>query len=57
MDMGEAAVQQCKAAKRIAEATLEHTVICSPIDGMIIDRRIDIGQTVVASSFTLRVCS
>ena len=51
VDMGEAAVQQCEAAKRIAEATLKHTVICSPIDSMIIDRRIDIGQTVVASSF------
>ena len=49
--VGEAAVQQCKAAITIAEATLERTVIRSPIDGMIIDRRIDIGQTVVVSFF------
>jgi HlyD family secretion protein len=51
VDVGAAAIQQCEAAKRIAEATLEHTVIRSPIDGMIIDRRIDIGQTVVVSFF------
>ncbi len=50
VDMGKATVRQCRAAQRIAEATLEHTVIRSPIDGMILDRRIDVGQAVIASS-------
>lgn len=35
-----------------AEIDLEHTVICSPIDGTVIDRSVDAGQTVAASLST-----
>ena len=53
---GEAAILQARAAVAQAEATasraqlnLGYCVIKSPVDGVIIDRRVNIGQTVVAS--------
>jgi HlyD family secretion protein len=49
--VGEATLQQCEATKKIAEANLENTVIKSPIDGIVIDRRVNIGQTVIVSFF------
>ena len=47
--IGKAVVQQNVATLQIAESNLENTIIKSPIDGVIVDRRVDIGQTVVAS--------
>ena len=47
--IAQAAVKQCEATLRIAKSNLNYTVIKSPIDGVIIDRRIDVGQTVVAA--------
>ena len=47
--IGEAVVQQNRATLCIAQSDLDHTVIKSPIDGVVVDRRVDIGQTVVAS--------
>jgi HlyD family secretion protein len=44
-----AAVDQQKALLASAKKNLEYTVISSPIKGTIIDRRVNIGQTVVAS--------
>jgi HlyD family secretion protein len=54
--LSEAAVVQAKAATVQAQATLEKAqrnlkfcTIMSPVEGVIIDRRVNIGQTVVAS--------
>jgi HlyD family secretion protein len=45
----EAATSQARASLRQAEIDLEKTVIASPIDGIVIARSVDIGQTVAAS--------
>ena len=47
--IGEAAVRQSEASLCIARTNLDYTVIRSPSDGVIIDRRVNVGQTVVAS--------
>ena len=44
-----AAVQQARAAVDEAHVNLEHTVISSPIDGIVIARNVDVGQTVAAA--------
>jgi HlyD family secretion protein len=46
---GEAAVRENEASLRIAKTNFDYTVIKSPSDGVIIDRRVNVGQTVVAS--------
>jgi len=43
------AVQQAEANLRKAMQNLDYTIIRSPVKGVIIDRRVNIGQTVVAS--------
>jgi HlyD family secretion protein len=48
--LAETGVAQAQASLTNAEANLEYTNITSPVDGMIIDRKIDPGQT-LASSF------
>ena len=45
----EAQVTQARAALRQAEVNLAKTVITSPIDGIVIARNVDVGQTVAAS--------
>ena len=45
----EAQVNQARAAVRQAEVNLAKTVITSPIDGIVIARNVDVGQTVAAS--------
>ncbi len=45
----EADVQSADASLKRAEKNLEYTTIRSPIKGVIIDRRVNIGQTVVSS--------
>jgi|CXWL01.1.fsa_nt_gi HlyD family secretion protein len=45
----QASVQSAKAALSAAKVDLDHTVIRSPIDGVVIARNIDLGQTVAAS--------
>jgi len=47
--VGEAVISQAEAALRLARTNLDYTVIKSPVQGVIIDRRVNIGQTVVAS--------
>lgn len=49
LGVGKAAVSQAKAALTQAEISLSYTTIKSPVKGQIIDRRVNIGQTVVAS--------
>ncbi len=45
----EAQVEQYKASLELTEVTLEYTVIKSPVDGIVISRNVDTGQTVAAS--------
>ena len=45
----QAAVTQSEASLRQNEVNLQHTVIESPIDGLVISRNVDVGQTVAAS--------
>jgi HlyD family secretion protein len=42
-------VAQKKAAVDVAQTNLGHTIIRSPIDGVVVNRTIDVGQTVAAS--------
>jgi HlyD family secretion protein len=45
----EAQVQQAAAALQLAEVNLAHTTITSPIDGIVVSRDVNVGQTVAAS--------
>jgi HlyD family secretion protein len=45
----QAQVAQAEAALRLAEINLTHTTITSPIDGVVVSRSVDVGQTVAAS--------
>jgi HlyD family secretion protein len=49
IEVGKAAVAQQQSTLDLAETNLSYTVIKSPVKGTIIDRRVNIGQTVVAS--------
>jgi HlyD family secretion protein len=44
-----AQVQQAEAALSLAEVNLSHTTITSPIDGVVVSRDVNVGQTVAAS--------
>src|SRR3954468_20101813 len=44
----EAAVTQSQASLQQANVNLEHTIIQAPIDGLVISRNVDVGQTVNA---------
>src|SRR5947207_122306 len=48
-DGGAAVVAQAQAGLKMAQANLEYTKITSPIDGTVVDRQYDVGQTVAAS--------
>jgi HlyD family secretion protein len=48
-DAARAQIAQMKASLRIAETNLGYTKILSPVDGTVISRNIDVGQTVAAS--------
>jgi HlyD family secretion protein len=45
----EAQVTQARASLNQAQVNLDHTIIRSPIDGTVISRNVDVGQTVAAS--------
>src|SRR5436190_11188810 len=45
----EAQVQQAAAALQLAEVNLTHATITSPIDGVVVSRDVNVGQTVAAS--------
>ncbi len=45
----QAQVQQSTASVQLAEVNLSHTTIKSPIDGVVVSRNVDVGQTVAAS--------
>lgn len=44
-----AQLEQARAALRVAETNLRYTRILSPVDGIVISRNVDVGQTVAAS--------
>ena len=44
-----AQVEQATASLRLAEVNLAHTTITSPIDGVVVSRDVNVGQTVAAS--------
>jgi HlyD family secretion protein len=46
---GEAQVKQQEAALRQAQIDLNHTYIRAPVDGTVVSRNVDVGQTVAAS--------
>lgn len=45
----QAQVAQKRAALDVAQTNLDHTIIRSPIDGIVTNRTVDVGQTVAAS--------
>jgi HlyD family secretion protein len=49
LQAAKARVAQTRAARRQAETNLAYTTITSPIDGVVISRDVDVGQTVAAS--------
>lgn len=49
LDQAKSQIDQSTAAVTIAKVNLDHTVIASPIDGVVISRSVDVGQTVAAS--------
>ena len=49
LDSAKAQVAQSQAALRQAEINLERTVIIAPVDGVVVSRTVDVGQTVAAS--------
>jgi HlyD family secretion protein len=44
-----AQVAQRKAAVEVAQTNVDHTIIRAPIDGTVVNRAVDVGQTVAAS--------
>jgi HlyD family secretion protein len=49
VQQAQAQVQQAEAALQLAEVNLAHTTITSPIDGIVVSRDVNVGQTVAAS--------
>lgn len=49
LDQASAQATQAKAAVDVASVNLERTIIRSPIDGVVVARNVDVGQTVAAS--------
>jgi HlyD family secretion protein len=45
----QAQVQQKDAVLRQAQVDLDHTIITAPVDGVVVARQVDVGQTVAAS--------
>jgi HlyD family secretion protein len=49
VEVSKAQIQVAEANLKTAETNLNYTTITSPVDGTVIDRRVNVGQTVVAS--------
>lgn len=49
VSVAESNVKQSVAALSLAKVNLGHTIITSPVDGIVISRNVDVGQTVAAS--------
>jgi len=49
MESSKAQVEQAKASLKVSETNLRYTTIRSPVNGIVISRNVDVGQTVAAS--------
>ena len=49
LDQAKASVAQAKAQLQQSQVNLDHAIISSPIDGVVVSRSVDVGQTVAAS--------
>jgi HlyD family secretion protein len=49
IESAKAQIEQTKAALKLAETNLRYTTIRSPVNGTVISRNVDVGQTVAAS--------
>jgi len=49
VELDKAQIEQAEAQLKQSQTNLEHTIITSPIDGIITQRSVDVGQTVQAS--------
>ncbi|MFY9554918.1 MAG: efflux RND transporter periplasmic adaptor subunit [Blastocatellia bacterium] len=49
LDQAKASVSQAKAQLQQSQVNLDHSIIASPIDGVVVSRNVDVGQTVAAS--------
>jgi HlyD family secretion protein len=49
VQQAEAQVKAAQASLQLAQVNLTHTTIISPIDGIVVSRTVDVGQTVAAS--------
>ncbi len=49
VQQAQAQVEQAAAALKLSEVNLAHTTITSPIDGVVVSRDVNVGQTVAAS--------
>jgi HlyD family secretion protein len=49
LESARAQVKQKEAALRQAQVDLDHTTIRAPVDGVVVSRQVDVGQTVAAS--------
>jgi HlyD family secretion protein len=49
VNTNKANVETAKANLKTAQTNLDYTTITAPVDGIVIDRRVNVGQTVVAS--------
>ena len=49
LDQAKASVLQAKAQLQQSQLNLDHSIIASPIDGVVVSRTVDVGQTVAAS--------
>lgn len=49
VELDKANIEQAEAQRNQYQVNLDHTVIYSPIDGIVIQRSVDVGQTVAAS--------
>src|SRR5262245_51653416 len=49
VDQARAQVQQKSAAVTVAKTNLDHTIITAPVEGIVVNRSVDVGQTVAAS--------
>ena len=49
VEVAKAQIVQTEAALKLAETNLKYTRIVSPVDGIVVSRNVDVGQTVAAS--------
>src|ERR1044071_9392213 len=49
LQQSKASVSQARAQLQQAQVNLDHSIISSPIDGVVVSRTVDVGQTVAAS--------